>query len=183
MRKQIKETVAEEMPRVAPAPLAPEPVVQVPAPEPEKQHAEKAHEEPQREQNSQQAFAAPVTTAPPPGEAKPADTAAAPAPGMSIIAARAQASWQRSLVAHINRYKRYPAEARAHKLTGIVTVEFTLDRRGQILSSRIAHSSGSAVLDEEAVALLMRAAPLPTPGEDVPSDGLHLALPIHFRID
>jgi TonB family protein len=39
-------------------------------------------------------------------------------------------------------------------MTGFVTVEFTLDRRGQVLSSRVMHSSGSAVLDEEAIALL-----------------------------
>src|SRR5262252_8926775 len=99
-----------------------------------------------------------MTTAPPPSEAKPADAAAAPAPGLSAIPSKAQANWQRSLVAHINRYKRYPAEARAHKVEGIVSVEFTLDRSGQILSSRVAQSSGSPILDEEAVALIRRAA-------------------------
>jgi protein TonB len=123
-----------------------------------------------------------MTTAPPPSEAEPANAAAAPAPGLSAIAVKAQANWQRSLVAHINRYKRYPAQARAHKVEGIVSVEFTLDRSGQILSSRVAHSSGSAVLDEEAVALLRRAAPLPSPPQEVPPEGFSLVLPIRFQM-
>jgi protein TonB len=180
-RKQTNEKVAEEVPRVEPAPLAPEPTVQVPDRQPEKKAEVDNKAAP--EQKSQQALAAPMTTVPPPAEAKTSDAAVAPAPGLSAIAAKAQATWQKSLVAHINRYKRYPAEARAHRMAGIVTVEFMLDRRGQVLSSRVTHSSGSAVLDEEAVGLLRRAAPLPTPPQEVPPEGIRLALPIHFRMN
>src|SRR6516225_9690 len=183
-RKQTKQTVAEETPPLEPAPLAPEPAVQLPEPQPDKRHEpeEKSDEKVAREENSRQPAAAPMTAAPPPSEAKPSVAAAAPAPGLSAIAARAQANWQSSLVAHINRYKRYPAEARAHKVEGIVSIEFTLDRSGQILSSRVIHSSGSPILDEEAVALLRRAAPLPSPPQEVPPEGVRLALPIHFRM-
>ena len=183
-RKQTKETIAEETPPLEPAPLAPEPAVQLPEPQPDKKHEpeEKSDEKVAREENSRQTAAAPMTTAPPPSEAKPSVAAAAPAPGLSAIAARAQANWQSSLVAHINRHKRYPAEARAHKVEGIVSIEFTLDRSGQILSSRVIHSSGSPILDEEAVALLRRAAPLPSPPQEVPPEGVRLALPIHFRM-
>src|SRR5262249_21755614 len=133
---------------------------------------EKEEERVAGEENSQQTAAAPMTTAPPSSEAKPSDAAAAPAPGLSAVAAKAQANWQSSLVAHINRYKRYPAAARAHKLEGIVSVEFSLDRSGQILSARVAHSSGSPILDEEAVALLRRAAPFPSPPQEVPAEGV-----------
>jgi protein TonB len=180
-REQTKEAVAEEEP---PLPLVPEPAVQLPEPHPNKKHdpEEKADEKVDHQENSRQTAAAPMTAAPPPSETKPSDAAAAPAPGLSAIAAQAQANWQSSLVAHINRYKRYPVEARAHKVEGIVSIEFTLDRSGQILSSRVAHSSGSAVLDEEAVALLRRATPLPTPPQDVPPEGFSLVLPIHFRM-
>jgi len=183
-RKQTKETVAEETPHLEPAPLAPQPAVQLPEPQPDKNEKpqEKVDEKVAHE-DTQQANAAPMTTAPPPSEAKSSDAVAAPAPGLSAIAAKAQANWQRSLVAHINRYKRYPTEARAHRMTGIVTVEFMLDRRGQVLSSRVMHSSGSAVLDEEAIALLRRAAPLPTPPQKVPPEGIPLAIPIHFHMD
>lgn len=183
-RKQVKETNAEETPQVDPAPLAPEPEVRVPEPPPNKK--EKSEEKPDAksaaEQDSRQALAAPMTAAPPPSEAKPSDAIAAPAPGLSAIAAKAEANWHKSLVAHINRYKRYPAEARAHKIEGVVSVEFTLDRLGQIVSSRVAHSSGSPVLDEEAVTLLRRAAPLPTPPQAVPPEGIQLTLPVNFHM-
>jgi len=176
-RKQTKETVAEETPPLEPAPLAPEPAVQLPEPQPDKKYEpeEKVDEKVAHEENFRQTAA----TAPPPSEVKPSDAARR---GFSAIAAKAQANWQSSLVTHINRYKRYPAEARAHKVEGIVTIEFTLDRSGQILSSRVIHSSGSPILDEEAAALLRRAAPLPSPPQEVPPEGLQLALPIHFRM-
>ena len=143
---------------------------------------EKAEEKTTPEQASRQAVAAPMTTAPPTSEARPADNAAAPAPGLSSLAASAQANWQKSLVAHINLYKRYPIEARDHKMQGEVSVEFTLDQRGNIISSRVAKSSGSSVFDEEALAILQRAAPLPAPPEQSPANGISLILPIQFRI-
>jgi protein TonB len=114
-----------------------------------------------------------MTTAPPPSEVKLPDAAAASAPGLSALAAKAQATWKKSFVAHINRYRRYPAQAEARKMTGRVTVEFMLDRRGQVLSSGVLHSSGSAVLDEEALDLLRRAAPLPTPPQAITPEGIH----------
>jgi periplasmic protein TonB len=161
-RVQPKEKV-EEIP-IAPAP---EPAVEVRDRQSEKKADPRADD---------------VATAPPPVEAKPSDAPAAPAPGLSTLA-KAQAAWHISLVAHINRYKRYPAEARIHKVEGVVNVEFTLDRSGQILDSRVAQSSGSAILDAEAVALLKRAAPLPTPPKDLSPEAAHLALPIQFRMN
>jgi protein TonB len=179
-RKQIAEKVAEVVARVAPAPLAPEPTVQVPDPQPEKKI--EVDDKTAPEQKSQQALAASTTSVPPRADAKIADAAVAPA-GLSAIAAKTQAAWQKSLFAHINRYKRYPAAASAHKMTGIVTVEFMLDRRGQVLSTRVTQSSGAAILDEEALGLLRRAAPLPVPPQDVPAGGILLTVPIQFRMD
>src|SRR5262245_20704612 len=102
--KQTKETVAEETRLAAPSPLAPEPAVTLPEPQPEKNEKPEGtvEEKVTPEQASRQALAAPMTTAPPASEAKQADTAVAPAPGLSALAARAQASWHKSLVAHIN---------------------------------------------------------------------------------
>jgi protein TonB len=183
-RKETKETVAEEMPRLEQAPLAAEPAIVLPVPKPEKKDVpeEEKMEKVVAERNSRDASAVPKTTAPPPVEANPTETAVAPSPGLSTRAARAQASWHNSLVAHINRYKRYPADARAHSMEGAVTVEFTLDPSGQVLSSRIVDSSGSTVLDEEAMALLKRAAPLPAPPAHLSPDGLYLTLPIEFTM-
>src|SRR5262249_49888782 len=125
--KETKETVAEEVPRLEQVPLAAEPAIVLPVPKPEKKEApeEEEKEKVVAAQNSREAPAVPKPPAPPPLEANPTETAAAPSPGLSTLAARAQASWQNSLVAHINRYKRYPADARAHSMEGAVTVEFS----------------------------------------------------------
>jgi tetratricopeptide (TPR) repeat protein len=56
--------------------------------------------------------------------------------------------WERSLVAHLARFRRYPPDAGAAE--GVTTVHFQIDRQGHVLKSGIAQSSGSSVLDEEA---------------------------------
>src|SRR5437016_675146 len=70
-------------------------------------------------------------------------------------------SWQRLLVAQLERHKRYPPQAGGK--VGEARLAFSIDRGGRVLASRIVHSSGSDALDREALALLRRAAPLPPP--------------------
>jgi TonB family protein len=72
-------------------------------------------------------------------------------------APRAIARWESTLAAHLERFKRYPSEARARGDQGIATVACTIDHEGRLVSSRIAHSSGSATLDQETLAMLVRA--------------------------
>src|SRR5215470_14497494 len=92
----------------------------------------------------------PVPTAPQHAPA-PAVRPAAPALGrVARPAAAAIASWQRSLVAHLERFKRYPPDAASAR--GVATLAFSLDRSGRVVSSRIARSSGSAPLDRETLA-------------------------------
>jgi protein TonB len=160
--------IVEETPPVERSPLAPEPEVQVPIPRPleKEKPEEKEDREITSEQNTRQSSAAPITAAPPPSDATPSEVPTAPTAGISAVAARAQASWHNTLVAHLNRYKRYPAQARAHNIEGVVRLEFTLDRSGQIVSSHVVQSSGSPLLDEEAKAMIRRAAPLRPQGCD-----------------
>jgi protein TonB len=86
--------------------------------------------------------------------------------------------WERSLIAHIDRFKRYPREAEGR--FGVARVAFTIDRRGRLLSARIVAGSGSAVLDDEALATVQRAAPFPRPPEGVADNRLSFVLPIRF---
>ncbi|MBM3584110.1 MAG: energy transducer TonB [Alphaproteobacteria bacterium] len=44
-------------------------------------------------------------------------------------------------------------------------VEFSLDPAGHVIASRLVRSSGFEVLDQEALALIDRASPLPTPDQ------------------
>jgi protein TonB len=63
------------------------------------------------------------------------------------------------IVGHLDKYKRYPAAA--HGAVGKATLRFTLDRGGKLVDVAIVASSGNAVLDEEALAIVRRADPFP----------------------
>ncbi len=155
-----------EPPRPEP-PKEPEPKPIKPPPKERAEHAkprEPAH------------HAAPRSSAPPSARAQRAERAAAPAPGMASSAAAA-ASWRSELMAHLNRYKRFPPGAAG---TGTVTVAFTINRAGQVTGSRLLRSSGDRVLDAEAVALPRRASPVPAPPPGTGGSTLGLAVPIRF---
>lgn len=113
---------------------------------------------------------APQTTAPPSRPSPPA-----------AVAASAR-TWEGALLAHLERRKRYPVEARAQRREGVAHVRFTMDREGRVLSARLERSSGHVVLDHEAVALLHRAQPLPKPPPDVAGDPISLTVPVEFFI-
>lgn len=177
------EEVAKDIPVVEPSP-APEPEVALPMPRPEVKEEpkqEEAKEAIPEQQNPEQASAAPLTTAPPRVEAEPVPSAA-PSPGTAPSSARVQASWQKKLIDHLNRHKRYPDEARSRRAQGAVIVAFSLDRSGQVVDSHVTKSSGSSALDDEAVAVLRRASPLPAPPDQIAGSTLDLVLPIQFRI-
>jgi protein TonB len=179
------EEVEEDLPRVDPSPLAPEPEVALPIAKPvdDRKPDEQSQEPLPQEQNKEHAAPAPLTTSPPRvNTTTTADTAAAPAPGTSAIPASIQASWQRALISHLNRFKRYPEAARARGIQGLVKVEFTIDREGRIVAAHVAQSSGSSALDAEALATLRRANPLPAPPVKAADATFYLVLPIHFRI-
>jgi protein TonB len=88
------------------------------------------------------------------------------------------ARWERSLVALIERFKRYPRQAEGR--FGVAMVAFTIDRNGRLLSARIIKGSGSAILDDEALAILQRASPFPQPPTGVADDRLSFVLPIRY---
>ena len=91
-------------------------------------------------------------------------------------------NWESRLVAHIERFKRYPLEAREHGEQGLVRVAFAIDRDGWVRSSRVVQSSGSSDLDQEALAMLTRAQPVPRPPDRIPTRELSFLVPIKFTI-
>jgi periplasmic protein TonB len=111
---------------------------------------------------------------PQPGVAPPA--AAVPSP--PAPASSATASWQRLLVARLVRFQRYPPRARG--VEGVVSLAFSLDRHGNVVSSHIVKSSGSALLDYEALDLIKRAAPLPALPAEIADSDLSVIVPIRF---
>jgi len=177
--------IPEEQPKVEPAPLAPEPDVALPIetpPEPDKPKQEDIKEEVKEKVETQES-AAPLTMAPPKIEPTEEPARVAPAVGQgSERVKRLEASWQKSLVSHLNRFKRYPDAARARGSQGSVLVEFTIDRTGNVVASRVLRHSGSSFLDAEAIAVLQRASPFPSPPAEITGELFPLTLPIQFRI-
>jgi periplasmic protein TonB len=105
---------------------------------------------------------------------------AAPAPGQDEErAAVVLATWERALSARLERFKRYPPQAAGAR--GVASVVFQIDRRGHVLRSRIVQSSGSSALDEDALAMLKRADPLPAPPDAFPDTQLSFTIPIRYN--
>ena len=104
----------------------------------------------------------------------------APAQGTGESARRMRATWQKELIAHLDKHKRYPA-ARSQKSAEIV-VGFALDRMGHVLSTSIVKGSGDAAFDEAALAMVRRSDPVPQPPPLIADEGLSFTLPVIFRI-
>jgi periplasmic protein TonB len=148
-----KEEESEATPPPKEETKPPEPEAEVALPMPEPP-------KPQPPQEEKQATAPPATKAPP----------------------KAVARWQSELAAHIERFKHYPSDARAHGEQGIATVAYTIDQGGRLLASRIVRSAGSAALDREALEMLARAQPMPKPPGEMRDRELSLVMPIGFNL-
>ena len=83
---------------------------------------------------------------------------------------------------HLQQYKRYPSEAQSRGDQGVVLLGFSVDRNGHVLSRRIVHSSGHADLDDEVMAMIDRAQPLPPFPRSMPEEKLDLTVPIRFSL-
>lgn len=169
--------------RVPEAPVVPQAAAVVPPPPPPRREVERPRppRPPQRVERPRpprpERPRVRQTTAPPAAQAQRADTAAAAAAGAAASAA-AQASWRGALMAHLNRHKRFPPGASQ----GVAQVAFTIDRAGRVLSSRLVRGSGDSALDNEAVAMMRRASPVPAPPQGVGGGGsITLAVPVRFN--
>lgn len=121
-------------------------------------------------------------TAPEAAEAPPAAKSAAPIAGASTPAPPSNAvpTWQGALRAHLERHKRYPAAAQFHRQQGVAAIRFAMTRDGTVVTAQLERGSGHARLDEEALALLQRAQPLPAPPSEVAGEPIEIIVPIQF---
>jgi periplasmic protein TonB len=146
-------------------------------------------EKPVEDQKSQRAqpvvsseSAASEATAPPKSEAaKQSDRPAAPVQGADAAANAIKLTWQKALMSHLNRSKRYPAGG--GRRTAEASVHFTLDRHGHVLNYSIKRSSGLPAFDEAALAMMKRADPVPAPPAVMADEGLAFDVPVQFRAD
>ena len=153
-----------DQPEIAPVPEQPQEQVEQPPPE-----------------------TAPVVALP---EPKPVEKIEEQKPPTPTLAARTKggavnpvtASWQTDLVKHLQRYKRYPGQAQARGEEGIVMLAFSVDRNGHVLARRVIQSSGHSALDDEVIAMIERAQPLPSFPPSMTEAKLDLVVPIRFSL-
>lgn len=92
-------------------------------------------------------------------------------------------SWESRVKGHLNRFKRYPADARKRARTGIPVVTFTVNAAGEVIGSSLTSSSGTRSLDREAIEVLERARPLPKPPTERLKGGVYsVMMPISFDL-
>ena len=120
---------------------------------------------------AQVAKAIPKTTAP----------KSLPAPPAEHVASDTALTWEAQLLAHLEKYRRYPGTARVRRVQGVAYVKFSMNRQGRVLSIRLVRSSGSILLDRAALETIRRAQPLPAIPDDRP-DVLELSVPVEFFV-
>jgi protein TonB len=110
-----------------------------------------------------------------------AEVAAAQVQGAPMLdRSNAIPTWRSSVVALIERNKRFPADGRNDR--GIAQVAFSLDRKGRMTTSRIVATSGSVALDREALEMIKRSQPFPPPPPALTGQEVSLTVPIRFNM-
>ena len=156
-----------EAPKVEPLPPpSPEParVEPLPPPPPEPPKVEPVPPPPTRKvSHASEASAAAAATQ---------ETASA----VQRLSAGREAAWRGLLVAHLNRFRRFPRGLGS----GTTRVGFTIDVTGRVTATDIVTGSGDSALDAAARALVEQASPFPPPPAGVSGKGLSFVVPIHF---
>ena len=118
-----------------------------------------------------------------PGAApSPSPSQPAPSPESTSRAnsASQSAAWQSRLLSHLHRFKRYPPSAQMRRREGTAVVGFHLSPDGSVRAVHLRTSAGTDTLDEEAIALINRAQPLPVP--DPGGVAIDIIVPIQFSL-
>jgi periplasmic protein TonB len=117
-----------------------------------------------------------------PGKAENgANEASQPADGAPAMSGADIQLFRAHLLRHIERFRRYPPEAQQAGIEGTVRIHFVMDQSGQVKDIWIEMSSGARVLDDEAVAAILRARPLPAPPAGWPAS-FGVSLPIGYDL-
>jgi len=88
--------------------------------------------------------------------------------GLGTVSVAAMANYNGRVFAHLKRHQQYPTAARSKGITGKGTVSFSIDGSGQVTSASVVTGSGSAVLDQEMTAMVLRGSPFPAPPDGQP---------------
>jgi protein TonB len=196
----VKEAALEPIEEIKPEPPVETPPIPdlTPAPKPEvaiEVPPEKTEEKPpeekkpvevkkpeRKEPEKKKVVRRPTTTTTAPSAAAQAAPQASAPTLASAGNSSAMPDWRSRLVAHLQRHKRYPSEAQSNGHQGTAVLAFTIDRAGRVLSSSLARGSGYASLDQETMALIRRAQPLPAAPAEVRGGTFSFSVPLRYSV-
>ncbi|CNH16353.1 putative TonB protein [Yersinia kristensenii] len=96
---------------------------------------------------------------------------------------KSKMNWKSRLQGHLAGFKRYPLSAKKQRQQGTANIRFVVNTEGYVLSAKLIKSSGIAALDQESLAMIKRAQPLPQPPAELLSNGqVTLTMPIGFEL-
>lgn len=127
---------------------------------------------------------APPSVAASPQSAPETVSLLAPAPLPRLApSAEALSDYTRSLSSALDRYKEYPRIAELRGWEGSVTMRLRVAPSGRLIEAQVYKSSGFAVLDQQAVAMVSKAGVLPVPPEGLDAAEVPVLVPINFRLE
>ncbi|RQH07236.1 energy transducer TonB [Bradyrhizobium sp. RP6] len=167
------DVVAPPEQKLEPTPAKPEPAKMVPVERPAPVKPKAVRREAKR---PSEATPAPRTSAPPRAERDAPMASAMNAGAM----ASAIASYNQRVRAHLMRFHQYPSGGGDQR--GVARLSFTLSRSGQVTSSRLGGSSGVAVFDAQAMAMIRQASPFPPIPDEIKNGSMSFSIPVEFTV-
>jgi protein TonB len=95
----------------------------------------------------------------------------------------ARGQYGNALWSVISKHKKYPKIAQMRGWQGEVIVELQLDGSGKIKSRKISQSSGYEILDNQALEMVEKAQPFPTPPETLRNSAFTITVPVPFKLE
>ncbi len=108
--------------------------------------------------------AMPVEPQPPQNQPQAAPTEQPESSG--IVSQEALEAYGNAIQMHLSGFNHYPEEAVKDNLEGTVIIHLRINRDGKVLTSKIAQTSGSNILDQAALAMVQEASPVPRMPDD-----------------
>ncbi len=105
--------------------------------------------------------------------------AAEKASGSGTYLDDAFALWIAGIQRRISGLLSYPRLARENGIEGTAVVRFTVDSAGRVTSTAVINSSGSNLLDAEAIRVVRRASPFPAPAG---TESRYFSIPVTFTL-
>lgn len=153
------------------------------APEKERKKRTETKKKSAQERKEEKGNSTSTSLAAPPVQSARTQRSAAPLDTDAASVSQSKISWESLVKGKINKMRNYPDDARRRKRTGTAVIAFSVDERGEILSTRLVTSSGTLSLDRAALIALESARPLPPPPKEMLRNGVQkVTLPVEFGL-